>query len=219
MYLYFAILVAVYVLIFFIKSGDITSNRLLMETNPVFLLASLFGGGYLFVTIYNDDLNAKTLPTLIGFGMKKTTIILSKLIIYVTMTILIFLGTFILFYLTFIAFGFEITNDMLKQLTTVLFSNFFQLLAFSSIASIVVYGTQKASMSIVTFVLLVTTFVSSIIIMFLGQNNILKDYMIMPLVSNMLTAPTITTITLYLIYMVIFTLLSIFAFHKKDLEF
>jgi ABC-type transport system involved in multi-copper enzyme maturation permease subunit len=224
MYIFFGVLTIIYILIFFAQ-GKIGAERIFSEISMNILLVSLLGGGYLFHTIYNDDLSAKTLPALIGFGMKRTTIIISKIIIYIIMTILMYLGAFIIFYLTFVVLGFEMTHEMLNGLFMLLFINLLQLLAFGSITSVVVYGTQRSTMSIVVFVLLVTSFISGMFNMILGSGLVrkvfgdLREYMIEPIVTRLVANVNLETILPYLIYVLIFIALSIFAFRKKELEF
>ncbi|MDR2416213.1 MAG: hypothetical protein LBD75_06535 [Candidatus Peribacteria bacterium] len=101
MYMYFGILAIGYILmlvIFSITEG----GKILGEISPIFMLVSLFGGGYLFATVYNDDLTAKTLPALIGFGIKRRMIVIAKFIVHTLMTLLLCLGTLLLIYITLI---------------------------------------------------------------------------------------------------------------------
>ena len=176
----------------------------------------------MFSTIYNDDLTAKTLPSLIGFGTKRTTIIISKIIISIIMSVVMFLSAFIVFYLMFTILGISINENMSIGLLKILFMNLLKLLAFSTISSVVVYGTQKATFSIVTFILLITSFISQMLSLLLTQIKGIVDlskFTLIPIVSNLMIETTFLTILPYLIYVMIFITLSVIAFRKKDLEF
>lgn len=181
-----------------------------------------FGGGYLFTTIYNDDLTAKTLPAIIGFGNKRTTIVISKIIISIVMSIATFLAASVVFFLIFTILGFKIDGNMSEVLFKILLLNLLKLIAFSIISSVVVYGTQKATFSIVTFVLLITSFISQMLFLCLDKMKDMIDltkYTLLPIVGEFVLNTTFLTFIPYFIYIAIFIVLSIVAFSKKDLEF
>jgi ABC-type transport system involved in multi-copper enzyme maturation permease subunit len=218
MYIYFATLLILYILYIFIRSKVLTESSIFAEASQVFFFLSLFGGGYLFATIYNDDLNAKSLPTLIGFGMKRSVIIISKMTINVVMTLLMFFSACIAFYLIFYVIGLKMDNNMINDVLELMFSYLFRLFAYSSIASVVVYGTQKATMAMVTFILLVTMFVDQVLITFL--NDALGEiFIVILIVGKLISNLSVVTVISYLVYVVVFIVLSILAFRKKELEF
>jgi ABC-type transport system involved in multi-copper enzyme maturation permease subunit len=171
----------------------------------------------IFSTIYNDDLNAKSLPTLIGFGMKRSVIIISKIIINVVITLLMFFAAFIVFYLIFYVIGLKIDNNMTDVLNLA-FDCLLRLFAYSSIATVVVYGTQKATMAMVTFVLLVTMFVDQILVTFLND-TLAEMFTVILIVGNLTSNLSVMVVIGYLVYVVVFVVLSILAFRKKELEF
>jgi hypothetical protein len=88
-----------------------------------------------------------------------------------------------------------------------------------------VYGVQKAPLSIVGFILLVITLVNWMFRKILGTQvitNIFGDvsqYMIEPIVKTLVETPSIMTIIPYIIYIAICIVLSILVFRKKELEF
>jgi len=176
----------------------------------------------LFSAIYNDDLTAKTLPSLIGFGTKRTTIIIAKIIISIILSVTMFLSAFIVFYLMFTILGISIDENIRIELLRLLFMNLLKLLAFSTISSVVVYGTQKATFSIVTFILLITNFISQVLSLLLNQMKEIADlskFTLLLIVSNLVAETTFLTVLQYLLYVMIFIALSVIAFRKKDLEF
>jgi ABC-type transport system involved in multi-copper enzyme maturation permease subunit len=218
MYIYFASLLGLYIAYIFISSNGLTEDSILGKANYVFLFLSLFGSGYLFATIYNDDLNAKSLPSFIGFGMKRSTIVISKIIINAIMTILMFAVAFVIFCLIFYIIGLKIDGDTLTSILNLIFGYLLKLFAYTSIASVIVYGTQKATMSMVTFILLITMFIDQMLIALLND-TLEKIFTIALIVENLMFDASILLVLNYLIYVIVFITLSIFAFCKKDLEF
>jgi len=176
----------------------------------------------LFSTIYNDDLTAKTLPSLVGFGIKRSKIIISKMIISVIMSVLIFFAAFIVYYLIFTILGFNMDGNMRVGILNIAVVSLLKLLAYSTIASVVVYGIQKATFSIVAFILLVTGLISQILFLILTHIKDIIDlyqFTLIPIVGGFIQEATFLTLLPYIIYVAIFFALSIIAFHKKDLEF
>lgn len=221
-YIFFASLLSLYLIGLFITSSTLSEDKIVNQASNIFMFLSLLGGGYLFTAIYNDDLTAKSLPALLGFGIKRTTIIIAKIIIFIIMSSLIFLLAYITFNLIFMVLGFKIDGDMTNQILKLLLTYFLQLLAYTSIASIIVYGTQKATMSIVAFVLLATSFISQMLLLLLSQFKDMVDltrFTLMPIIAELISKGNLVSILSYLIYIIVFITLSMIAFKKKDLEF
>ena len=224
LYITFGILAIGYI-VMLVTNGVTSGGKIFNEAGTIFMLVALCGGGYLFATLYTDDLTAKTLPALIGFGMKRRTILIAKLCMNILLTFLLCGGTFLLLYATLSLVGFEMTSEALGSLLRMSVVRFLQLVAFGSIASVLVYGTQKATFSIVTFILLVTALLSWLVKKFLGMAVIsglfgdLSQYLIDPLIEGLVAAPKVATALPYVLYLAVFVLLSIVAFRKKELEF
>jgi len=222
MYITFVSFFVLYCLLVFIQSSSLTAKSIIDQADYVFMFLAILGGGYLFATIYNEDLTAKSLPSIIGFGIKRTTIIISKIIVNIIMTAILFVLGYVALHLVFRALGFNIDGNSNIAVIKTAVSYLLRLWAYGTIASIVVYGTQKATMSIVAFVLLVTGFVGQILFLLLNQFKEMLDltkFTIIPIVFNLIEKPIIVNMLAYLIYVIVFVVLSIIAFRSKDLEF
>jgi ABC-type transport system involved in multi-copper enzyme maturation permease subunit len=220
MYIYFASLLVGYILLMFVQSSNLVNN-VLQQGGIVFDLMLIFGGGFLFATIYNDDLTAKSLPQLIGFGKKRTTIVISKIIISIILSVIVYFAAYAAFYLLVTSFGVSIDADTNKKLLLFLFNSLFKLFAYYSIGSIAAYGTQKATVSVVVFTVFATGLGEQMIMLLFAQfQNIidLTGCAVLLIVGKLVENPSIETITPYIITLLILTVISIIAFRKKDLK-
>ncbi|WP_461246820.1 hypothetical protein [Treponema sp. R6D11] len=218
LYIVFASFLALFLIAIYVQSGSMTNGRVSTLEDYIFMFLNIILGIYLFNTIYNDDLNARSLPSLIGFGIKRSVIIISKFIIAIIISAVLYFLVSLCFYFVISLMGFAVNIVGLAQ---IVLASLFKLLALFSVASVVVYGTQKASVSIVAFVLLITGFVSQMLLLILNQMGFdkLYNYSIGPITTSLVNNPSVNAAVPYLIYVIFFIALSIFAFKKKDLEF
>jgi ABC-type transport system involved in multi-copper enzyme maturation permease subunit len=195
------------------------------QANIFFEMLTIFGGTFLFATIYNDELSAKNLSTLIGFGNRRSMIVLAKAVLTVAMNILMYGLALLVFYLLFVAIGMPPTGDMMNDIFPMVEQTFFRTLIYGMVTSVVVFGTQKATFSVVVYVLLATGFVGSMLGMLFSAGfvvNVVGDltvFLATPVVNKLVYVTSAMAILSYLIYLAVFCVLSIVAFNKKDLEF
>ncbi len=228
--LYFLICFIAYSLLVFIRLSSLTSDSIASEAVSVFqFLFPLFVGTMLFSVVYNNDLTAKTLPQVVGFGLSRKTIVLAKSMVMVIVTLITYLLGFILFHALFFLIGLN-TMDIVVKTFSILVNPFLIVIGYSLLASTVVYGTQRATMAIVTFIVFITSIVPQLIGAFLGTSlvqNIVGDltpYLLSSVINNIsqnLIAgqfdfmPWITLA----VYLTLFTVTAIIVFNKKELEF
>jgi hypothetical protein len=97
--------------------------------------------------------------------------------------------------------------------------------AYSAISSVVLYATQKPSASMSVFLILWTGFIGYILNKLLTAKfmvNMFWDlnyFTINPIIDRLISNLTLENIVFYVIYVLDFVVLSIFAFYKKELEF
>ncbi|MDR2541668.1 MAG: hypothetical protein LBD11_08210, partial [Candidatus Peribacteria bacterium] len=152
----------------------ISQTNLIREGNLILNFLVFIGGSFLFATIYTDDLQAKSLPSLIGFGKKRATILLSKFVVTVLIMSLMFFLALGGFCLLFTVLGFTIDAPLFNEAFHLAIKNILLVVAYSSISSVIVYATQKSSVAIVAFVLLATGFISQILFYFLSSSMVTK---------------------------------------------
>jgi len=225
LYIFFSILLIIFLFLVLIKIMPIKAGSILQNGLIIFEMLLIIGGGFLFTAIYNDDLTSKSLPQLIGFGKKRTLIVVSKLVVNIVISGLVYTGAFIVFYLIINIFGVNVNFETIGELIKIALNSLFRLYAYSIIASIIAYGTQKATISIVSYVILATGFIDQILSLLLGRIEgmvdglFLNKYTILQITDEMVSNPSISAIIPYLIALMVFITLSIIAFRKKDLEF
>ena len=69
LYLFFGALALGYTLVAFVRSGGLGEDSLLGDAANFFGYLPALAGGFLFAAVYTDDLSAKSLATLVGFGI------------------------------------------------------------------------------------------------------------------------------------------------------
>lgn len=224
MYIFFGVLLLLVVVFLVMMRNTYTADSVGEFVGMILAFLMLVGGGYLFGTIYNDDLSAKTLPSLLGFGRKRAFIVIGKLIVTVIMlTGLFVIGSAILFGLMgLLAGGITSTSFQAGLTMTVLY--WLSAIGYFAISAVVVYGTQKTTLSIVTFVLMGTGFIEQLLdIPFSRLKEStgldLMPYKIMNLGMSIAADHKYWDILPYIVVVGLFVGLTILAFHKKDLEF
>lgn len=203
------------ILVELIRYNSLSQEGILNEINTIFIMLSLVGGGILFWTIYCDDLTAKTLPQIIGFGNQKWKIIIVKLIISVILTSLMFFLALGVSSLMFMLMGFNV-HKILSELLMLTTQRVMLLVAVSSVASALVYGTSKTSLGIATYMLILTGIVGQLLSLAIKT---IDKFTINSIVYTFIENPSISKFTPYLIYLSIFIILGMIAFNKKELEF
>ena len=149
-YLYFGALALGYLMLALIRiGGEGGAEQMLSDAETVFLLLPPVMGGFLFAAIYTDDLNAKNLGTLIGFGMSKAVIVFTKVCLMALFGALL-LGLVPL-YMAGIhtIMGTSVPAAILGMVYAVGLKALLQIVAYGSVAAIVVYGLQRPTFGVV----------------------------------------------------------------------
>ena len=195
------------------------------DASTFFNFLPALAGGFLFSAIYTDDLNSKNLTTLIGFGMSKAKIVVSKLILMVLFGIIVF-GLAPLFHCAvYSVMGCPVSPSMLSIIYTVSLKYLLMTLAFTTLSGIVVYGTQRTTFSFVMFILLAFGVISGLIMTALNTfSPALASFLITGITDKIINAiigsgSLAVPVIEYIIYVVIAAALSALAFNKKEMEF
>ena len=225
MYIFFAALAVGYFLIAYIRSGGFTSDSIVNDASNFFFYLPALAGGFLFSAIYTDDLNAKNLISLVGFGLGKAKIVLSKLILMTLFSAVVF-GFVPLFHCAvFRVFGWTATASAWTMVYAISIQYLLMTIAFSVLSGIVVYGAQRATFAIVLYILLTFGIVGGLLATGLKtfapgladylMSNISGRIMIAIVSGGALTALVIE----YIVYVAIAAALSSLVFYKKEMEF
>jgi ABC-type transport system involved in multi-copper enzyme maturation permease subunit len=230
LYLYFAVLVAGYALLTFIRSGGFDTESLLKEAELIFTLLPVLVGGVLFSAVYIDDLNSKNLITLVGFGISKTTIVAAKLILMVLFALVIWALTPLLLYAAHAVFGLPATAEVMRFIYALSLKSLLMTIAFSALSSIVVYGLQRAASALVVYILLAFGVISQLVGALLRTEVVSGivpglDQHIMTGIADRVFAGLVGfdlplgAIVEYGVYVFIMLTLAILVFNKKEMEF
>ncbi len=188
-------------------------------------------GIYLFSIIYGDDLRAKSSQSSIGFGYSRTSIIISKLISGIIMTSLIFIYVIINYALMALIFDLNINTEIRNLMGHNFILSLILIISFFSLASILAFLTQKSTLGIITYILLASGFVNSILgLIFKLQifKSIFKninDYTVtnsINTISNLLNnqkALTLQPVITVIAFLVISTTISVIVYKNVELEF
>jgi len=225
MYIYFGALAAGYFIIAFIRSGGFSEGSAVSDAMSLFSLLPALAGGFLFAAIYTDDLNSKNLITLVGYGINKAAVITSKFTLMLLFSVVIF-GIAPLYHcVIYSVLGQTVTADIAATVCVLSLKYLLTSLAFAALSGIVVYGLQRATFAIVTFLLLAFGVVGSLASVALNTfaPNLavhlmsgITDRILTGILNDGLMA---TTVAEYIVYVLIVLALSVLAFYRKEMEF
>jgi ABC-type transport system involved in multi-copper enzyme maturation permease subunit len=225
MYIYFGALAVAYAFLAFMRSGAFTDASVGAQASDLFLYLPALVGGFLFSAIYTDDLHSKNLITLVGFGISKTQIIISKFLLMVCFSGIIY-AIFPLFHIgLYGALGSTATGTVTGMIYILALKYFLVTVGFAALTGIVVYGTQRTTFSMVLYILLAFNIVSALLATLINQiKPELTRYMMDGITNNIMIGVMdgqvpILYFVQFFIYVGIAVALSVLAFHKKEMEF
>lgn len=225
LYVYLGILAFGYVLLGIVRSGGFNDNSIVGDASDLFYLTPALVGGFLFSANYTDDLNAKNLITLVGYGMGKSKIVIAKIIL-ATFFVTAFFGLLPLFHSTiYMGFGYKVTTAQLAAVYVVSVKYLLTTLAYIGISSIMVYGMQRPTFSIVSYILLAFGVIGNLLAMGVHTLNLnISDHLISGITNQIMAGmlgdgvPLLPIIE-YASYIIISSVLAIIIFNKKEMEF
>ncbi|MDR0591260.1 MAG: hypothetical protein LBG75_01725 [Candidatus Nomurabacteria bacterium] len=230
LYIYFGCIAVGYTLLTLISAGAANETSVGRDAANLFFLLPAVVGGYLFATLLGDDLSSKNLTTLIGFGMNKAKIVVSKLLLVAGLSAVI-LGITPLFMAGIYAvIGHSPSTASLEGAYTESFSMWLTLIACTAIASIATYGLQRVTFAMVLYLLLALRVIDQLLSMVFSWNLIrdlapnLSDYLVTSITSRIQLGATLdgtmlAAIIEYGVVLVVATVLSVIVFNKKESEF
>lgn len=225
MYLYFASLALGYVLLAYIRSGGFSENSIVNDAVNFFFYLPILVGGFLFSAIYTDDLGSKNLISLVGFGLSKVKIIISKLILTTLFSGIIFALAPPLHIVVYGIFGSTAVANVWLMVYAISIKFWLMTVGFSALCGIIVYGLQRTTFAFVTYILLAFGIISGLInTAFNAFAPFLKRFLLSGITDGIMFGITngssiVWPIVEYMIYLVIAIVLSVLAFSKKEMEF
>ena len=187
-------------------------------------------GIFIFTIIYTDDLKSHTVQTAIGFGIKRTEIVITKVIEATILLLFFYLYVLVHIFAVNLIFSFNMNSDGFTMIFRYALTYFIQTIAFFAISSVIIFSMQKATLSTVFFVLLGSGFVDQILGLVFSFNLIdkllgfIKPYFIGNITNDFLMAlngigdllvPGLT----FAVYIIGSIVIASFLFNKVELEF
>ena len=225
LYLYFGALALGYALVAFVRSGGFGEDSLLGDASNFFGYLPALAGGFLFAAVYTDDLGAKSLATLVGFGMGKTKIVLSKLLLMALSGAMIFALVPLLHCGVYAALGCAVNGGALGMIYALALQALLATLGYAALAGVMVYGLQRATFAFVLYILLafgiVGGLLATVLKMFLPNvgEHLLSGITLRIFSGVTGGGPLALPIIEYAVYAAAAAALSAIAFNKKEMEF
>jgi ABC-type transport system involved in multi-copper enzyme maturation permease subunit len=230
LYIYFLALAGGYFVLAFIRSGGFDEEAIVRDAMNFFNFLPALAGGFLFAAVYTDDLSAKNLITLVGFGVSKTKIVLAKFVLMALFGAVVFVLSPLWLFVVHAMLGWTAAAGAMATVFAISLKYYLLSLGFAALAGIAVYGWQRPTFAMVLYIILAFNIIGGLVRVFLV--NMLGDEAAYAIASHLLSGITdrifagvISDALLsapyfeYIMYMAIAAALSVLAFHKKEMEF
>ena len=161
------------VLIILMTAG-VTMDTYTIVASVLLNMVGLIVGTFVFALVFTDDLRSKSLQTAIGFGKRRSEIVMVKffdVVIVMSIFILIIFGVLSL---TPLLLSFGISLDLIRLIALNSLSAWLSVVVYTALACNVVYLTQKSTASVTAFVVMITGAMSTILTLILDQEFITK---------------------------------------------
>lgn len=224
-YIYFGVVALGYLFLMYMRSGGFTQESIVDDAMNFFFFLPVIVGGFLFSAIYTDDLNSRNLISLVGFGIGKTKIVVSKFILVTILNLVVFAVIPLLHCGIFYVLGWSTDAQQWTMIYALALKFLLMTVAFSLLSGIVVYGVQRTTFAIVAYVLLAFNIVSGLLsagLKTFAPN--LTNYLISGITDGIMLGiveaklPVVAIIE-FLIYATIALVISVIAFNRKEMEF
>ncbi len=187
-------------------------------------------GIFVFSVTYSDDLKSHSMQTAIGFGTKRTDIVLTKFIEAILLLIYFHIYALLHVFVVAAIFNFKLDANFIRTMSIYLSSNFLLILALYAISSILIFSVQVSTVSLSVYLLLSLGLIDQILSLVLTLPLVtrvvgdLSPYLLqnvqMGFYVNMLNGlPFIKELIILVTYIVGALALSITLFNKVELEF
>lgn len=191
--------------------------------------ATVLLGTLLFYLVYLDDFKAKSSSAIISYGGSRNLFIVSKQILSLVVIVLAYAFMLVVFFIEAAVLGYFFTGDQVTQLVFSALGSILTVLGYCAIGSLIAYGSQKAILSLVCFLLLAVGFVDMVVDalmrlpllydLFGGMQDYLPSAASSAWVRELLQHGFAWGwFFVCLGYMIIPTLIALILFRKKDLD-
>ncbi len=219
------IVIGAAVSIFFMKKFglDLSFSAVM---NACFTMATVIVGIPVFLAVFKDGLQSKSMQNAIGMGASRDSVVIARFIETSIIFVISFVIIFVVVVICGIPYGIKMSEYMtiLKDATQMLLS----LLCYTSISMIVVFGTMNTSFAQTVFLLLNLGVVASVIqvaslVPFFSEHHINLNYVTIGGLIELTKDKTFAMAPLMWVvivgaYMVLPLIISIVIFRRKELD-
>ncbi|QIK58102.1 hypothetical protein G7059_09730 [Erysipelothrix sp. HDW6A] len=231
-YLFLAVCSLGFIALNFIMSGNnYTSEIYTILTGTLLNLVPIFVGVYSFGAVYTDDLRSKSLQTAIGFGKKRSEIILVKLIDATLLMLIFTLLILVHVHVVPMVMGLKLEAGHVLGLNTAVLISFLKSIGFFALSSVAVFFFQKATTATTLYVLLSAGVFHMMFSIFLTQSFVinaignLQPYLLTEVIGSISmyiqngTGDIVLNLMIMGGYILVATVAAIIVFNHKELEF
>jgi len=161
LFVYLGALVVAYLLVAFIRSGGFTATSAVTDAMTLFGFLPAFAGVILFTSVYTDDLDSRNLIALVGFGLGKARIVVTKLVVFALLAAVVYALVPLLHGGAYALLGAPVANWWLVYASAI--QALLMTVGCAALAGILVYGLQKTTLGVLAYVLLALGVVASLL--------------------------------------------------------
>lgn len=225
LYVYFGGLAVAYLLLAYVRSGGFTAESTGSDAMTFFGWLPAFAGGLIFASVFTDDLDSKSLTTLVGSGLGKARIVVARLILTAGASAVVLAIAPVFHCAIYAALGWPPTAATWALVYAAALKAWLMTIGFAALSAIVVYGAQRTTLAVMTYVLLAFGVVSGLMTMALnsfGPNLI--PHLLSSVTGRVQAALTsggspVWPLIEFLIYVVAAVAAAVLVFRKKEMEF
>jgi ABC-type transport system involved in multi-copper enzyme maturation permease subunit len=232
LYAYLGALALAYAALAFIRTGGMDANAFSGDTLAFSQWLPLLLGGFLFAAIFTDELGAKSLTIMVGHGLGKGRLVLAKVLL-MAITCAVLLALVPLFIAAVLAaLGFAPGPGDIAASYALMLKAWMIAVAYSALAAIVAYASQRVTFAIVAYLFLSVGIISGLVGAALDNATvtaILPDASshLLPYIGARMSAAVAAgqwaqaaqSGLEWLVYVVIATAVAAVVFKKREMEF
>jgi hypothetical protein len=154
MHVYYGVLAIAYLLLAFIRSGGFGPTSIINDASNAFGLLPALLGGYLFASVYTDDLGSGVLASLVGHGVGRVRIVLAKAASMACLSALSFSLAVLWLAGCHALLGWPPTAGAMQAVAMIAVQQMLLAVGSATLASVAVYGLGRPTFAMVTYVMI-----------------------------------------------------------------
>jgi ABC-type transport system involved in multi-copper enzyme maturation permease subunit len=230
--IYLVALVAAYMALVFIRSSRLDDDTFMSDISNLEQWLPLFIGGILFAALFTDELGCGSLGAMVGYGLSKARLVVSKLALIAGCSAVLLALVPPIFAAVLALFGAAPVQGDVSAAYALMLKAWMVIVAFSTVAAIVAYGSQRATFAIVAYLFLSAGIVSGLLGAALSSETVSA---IVPGADQLLASRTSLNVSSaliagapgealvpaveWIVYVIVATFIATLVFNKREMEF